>query len=114
MRQLQTAIVLAATLLGAAGCASSRQSEPLQGGEEALSAAEIAGQKVYMRECNGCHPQGDGGLGPALNNKPVPGAAIKIQVRAGVGAMPAFSEEEISSQELDALVEYMTERGASW
>jgi mono/diheme cytochrome c family protein len=106
--------VLFVSLLFGAGCASGRQSEPLKGAEKALTAEEIAGQRVFMRECNGCHPQGHGGLGPALNNKPVPGVAIKLQVRQGLGAMPAFSEKEISSQELDALVAFITAKGAPW
>ena len=95
------------------GCHNERQSEPLTGAQ-ALNAQELAGQRVFMRECNGCHPQGSGGLGPALNNKPVPAVAIKIQVRQGLGAMPAFSENEIPSPELDALVAFMSKKGAPW
>jgi mono/diheme cytochrome c family protein len=85
------------------------QSKPTQ-----LDAQQLAGQRVFMRECNGCHPQGDGGLGPALNNKPVPAAAIKLQVRKGMGAMPAFTEADISAEELDALVAFMSAKGAPW
>lgn len=112
-----TAIVLAvacglATFAGA--CGASRQSEPVKGKPTQLDAHELAGQRVFMRECNGCHPQGDGGLGPALNDKPVPAAAIKLQVRQGLGAMPAFSEREITSEELDALVAFMSAKGAPW
>jgi mono/diheme cytochrome c family protein len=67
-----------------------------------------------MRDCNGCHPQGAGGLGPALNDKPVPAAAIKLQVRQGMGAMPAFAESEISAEELDQLVAFLSAKGAPW
>ncbi|MDC4226474.1 MAG: cytochrome c [Candidatus Manganitrophus sp.] len=49
-------------------------------------------------------PEGEAGLGPALNNKPLPGWMIRFQVRHGLGAMPAFSEKEISDRELDDLV----------
>lgn len=100
--------------LAAIGCGAARQSPPLQDKPPVLDPQQLAGQRVFMRECNGCHPQGDGGLGPALNNKPVPVAAIKLQVRQGLGAMPSFSEQEISSQDLDALVAFMSAEGAPW
>lgn len=100
--------------LAAVGCGAARQSPPLQATPPVLDTQQLAGQRVYMRDCNGCHPQGAGGLGPALNDKPVPAAAIKLQVRQGVGAMPAFSEQEISAEELDALVAFMSASGAAW
>ena len=100
--------------LSLSACGASRQSPPLQKEQAVLNQEQLAGQRVYMRECNGCHPQGAGGLGPALNDKPVPVAAIKLQVRQGLGAMPSFSEAEISSQELDALVSFMSATGAPW
>jgi mono/diheme cytochrome c family protein len=100
--------------LSVLACVASRQSEPVTGKPTPLDAKELAGQRVFMRDCNGCHPQGDGGLGPALNDKPVPAAAIKLQVREGLGAMPAFDEREITSEELDALVAFMSAKGAPW
>lgn len=57
--------------------------------------------------CNPCHPGGEGGLGPALKNKPLPEGAIRLQVRQGLGAMPAFSEEELPDGQLDDIVEYL-------
>jgi cytochrome c5 len=60
-----------------------------------------------MRECHMCHPGGDAGLGPAINNKPLPEPMIKLQVRQGMGAMPDFGEDKISAKELDALVVYL-------
>jgi mono/diheme cytochrome c family protein len=95
-------------------CGASRQSEPVQRAPTQLNEEELAGQRVFMRECNGCHPQGDGGLGPALNDKPAPAAAIKVQVREGLGAMPSFSEREITDEELAALVAFMSAKGAPW
>ena len=103
----------AGAALVALGCHSERQGPP-HTSAKAFGPEELAGQRVFMRECNGCHPQGAGGLGPALNNKPVPAIAIKTQVRQGYGAMPAFSEREITSQELDALVAYLSKQGAPW
>jgi mono/diheme cytochrome c family protein len=100
--------------VAALGCGAARQSPALQSRPTPLNDQELAGQRVFMRDCNGCHPQGDGGLGPALNDKPVPAAAIKLQVRQGLGAMPAFSEQEISSDELDALSAFMSASGSPW
>ena len=68
------------------------------------------GQVVFMQTCNQCHVGGGPGLGPGLNDKPLPAFAIKTQVRQGVGTMPAFPKDEISHQDLDALVKYMLAR----
>jgi mono/diheme cytochrome c family protein len=100
-------MVLASTVLAAA--CSARRGEPLYG-PLPISSAEVAnGQKVFMRECHQCHPGGEAGLGPAINNKPLPGFLMAFQVRRGFGAMPAFSEGEISSQELDDLIQFLKE-----
>lgn len=106
--------LFATTLVAAVGCGAARQSPPLQAEPPALNSEQLAGQRVFMRDCNGCHPQGAAGLGPALNDKPVPAAAIKLQVRQGVGAMPSFSAQELNDQELDALVAFMSATGSPW
>jgi mono/diheme cytochrome c family protein len=85
---------------------SSRRSEPIVG--PLLLSPEIAeGRKIFMDHCHQCHPGGEAGLGPALNNKPLPAFAIRTQVRRGFGAMPAFHENEISEADLDALLVYL-------
>ncbi len=114
MRTLQANVLLVGVIEASTACGGARQSEPVQTTPTHLDAQELAGQRVFMRECNGCHPQGDGGLGPALNDKPVPAAAIKLQVREGLGAMPAFADSEITAEELDALVAFMSAKGAPW
>jgi mono/diheme cytochrome c family protein len=98
----------AATLLALAalGCGSARRGEPLAGAL-ALTAEQQRGQQVFMHHCHACHPGGEAGLGPAINNKPLPGFLIGAQVRAGLGAMPGFSPQEISAGELDELVAYL-------
>ena len=47
------------------------------------------------------------GLGPALNNKPLPAFLIRTQTRLGVGAMPAFPESALSAGDLDAVARYI-------
>jgi mono/diheme cytochrome c family protein len=62
---------------------------------------------VFQQHCHQCHPGGEGGLGPALNDKPAPAFLIKTQVRLGLGTMPGFDKAQISPEELDDLAAYM-------
>ena len=89
------------------GCGSARRGVPLVGERTATDPVLLLGRRTFDANCHQCHPGGTKGLGPALNNKPLPGFAIRLQVRNGLGAMPSFPEEEISDEELDALVTYM-------
>lgn len=91
------------------GCGSARRGEPLAGPLPLTSAEAKQGQIVFMKDCHQCHPGGEAGLGPALNNKPLPGFMIRYQVRHGLGAMPTFSEQQIDDQELDHLLVYLKE-----
>lgn len=102
------ACIAAAVLLAAAplGCGTARRAEPLVGPIQ-LSEHEQLGQKVFSQHCYQCHPNGAGGVGPAINNKPLPQALIRTQVRAGLGAMPGFDKEHISDDELKALSAYL-------
>jgi mono/diheme cytochrome c family protein len=103
MRQL---IVMAALVAVLAGC-SARRGEPLVGALDDTPPAVARGRQVFMANCHSCHPGGEAGLAPAINNKPLPGFMIKTQVRLGVGAMPGFSRNEISSDQLDDLVTFL-------
>lgn len=106
-RRVLLSAALAAALLMPVGCGSARRGEPLAGPLRPDSAKVAAGQKVFMRHCHQCHPGGEAGLGPSLNEKPLPGFLMKLQVRKGLGAMPSFSEEHINDEELDALIAYL-------
>lgn len=66
-----------------------------------------AGRIVFMRECQRCHPGGEAGLAPALNNKSLPRTAVALQVRQGLGAMPAFGPDRIPDDSLGALIDYV-------
>jgi mono/diheme cytochrome c family protein len=78
-------------------------SEPLR-----IDSAQVArGERAYMVHCNKCHPGGEKGLGVALKNKPLPGAMIKAQVRAGMGAMPSFPKELLPADQLEDLIAYI-------
>jgi mono/diheme cytochrome c family protein len=99
-----SAALAASTMLA---CGSARRAEPLIGAKGPPNAQIALGEQVFDRNCSQCHPGGEGGLGPALNNKPAPRWAIRFQVRHGLGAMPRFSEREISDEQLSAVTKYM-------
>lgn len=89
------------------GCGGARASEPVVG-PIPLGPKEQRGQVAFMRNCNSCHPQGEGGVGGALNSKPLPATVIEAKVRGLVpGDMPKFSEQEISDADVDAIGEYL-------
>ncbi|HYO08176.1 MAG TPA: cytochrome c [Tepidisphaeraceae bacterium] len=100
------ASIVAGALL-APGCASARRDEPLVGPVELPTPELRMGQQVFMRHCYQCHPGGRAGVGPALNNKPLPAALIKTQVRQGLGEMPAFGTDILRETEVDAVADYM-------
>lgn len=104
-RILATALAAAALL----ACGSARRSATVQAtSAQIVTPQQQRGELVFMRNCNQCHPMGEGGLGPPINNKDFPGVAIKAKVRTGLGLdMPKFSSNEISDVELDDLVAYM-------
>ena len=95
---------LAAYLLAAC---SVRRSEPVVGPMPVDTPQLQRGEILYMRHCNMCHTGGEFGFGPALSNKPAPKFLMRTQVRAGLGAMPRFSRQEISPEELDDILAYV-------
>jgi mono/diheme cytochrome c family protein len=107
MKKLFIIAIMLAGLLVQAGCGSARRGEPITGPLQLSTPDSARGQMVFMRHCHQCHPGGEAGLGPALNNKPLPGFMMILQVRHGLGAMPSFSEQHISDEELDALIAYV-------
>lgn len=102
--------VVCAALIGvclmSVACGAARRREPLAG-PVALDERAERGRAVFMTSCHQCHPGGEAGLGPALNDKPLPEFLKKFQVRHGLGTMPSFPEEKISDQQLDDLMEYL-------
>ena len=98
---------MALALLALASCGSARRSVPVAGPMTIADPQIALGERVFMRECSACHPEGEAGLAPGINNKPLPAFLIRFQVRNGLGAMPSFSEEEVSAEELDGIVAYL-------
>lgn len=93
-------------LLVLVACGSPRRGLPMSDALTLQGEAE-RGRRVFLDNCQACHPGGEGGVGPALNNKPFPAFLIDVQVRHGLGGMPAFSRAEITDHQLDDLVVYL-------
>lgn len=101
------AIGAAVSACAAVAGGTTKRSAPIAE-QEPLSPAQRRGEALYMKYCNACHPQGEGGIGGTLNTKPFPEAALRAKVRTGLGLdMPSFSEEEIPEPDLDHIVEFV-------
>lgn len=98
---------LLATLLLLGACAPVYDSAPILGPLDTSDPQVELGERAFAFHCGSCHPNASSGVGPSIVNVPVPGWAIRFQVRNGFGQMPAFSEEELPREELDAIVAYI-------
>jgi len=85
------------------------------------AAADLTGQEVFDRHCVHCHGPGNdavgtlqlartGGKDKALltERKDLPAEYIRIVVRNGLKAMPAFVPSDLTDTQLQALTEYLT------
>jgi len=107
-------LLLAAALVVMVGAGSSltgggseRRGEPVTEPLDPKDPRIVLGHRVFSQNCYQCHPGGAAGLGPAINDKPLPVTAIKAQVRQGHFLMPGFAKNEISDEELDGVVRYL-------
>lgn len=76
-RRVGAALLLAAAAAATAACSgSARRGEPLAGALVETEAAQSRGRLVFMQSCYKCHPGGEAGLGPALNNRRVRAAKV--------------------------------------
>ena len=89
------------------GCGSARRGEPLKGSVAITDDRVAQGRQIFMMRCDRCHPGGEAGLGPALNDKLLPGFLIHTQVRVGLGAMPSFPQESLSDRDISAIIAYL-------
>jgi len=88
-------------------CGKARRDEPITRPLVSDDPRITLGHRVFSQHCNQCHPGGAAGLAPSINDKPLPVGLMKTQVRQGLGLMPAFSEKEITDEELDAIIRYL-------
>jgi len=97
-------------LLTLSFCGTARRGEPLYKPVNIENEQVARGEVIFMRYCDKCHPGGESGLAPAINDKPVPGFVIRFQIRNGLGAMPAFKSDVIPAPELDDLMAYIKQQ----
>lgn len=104
------AIALIAPLLY--GCGAERRGQPEAPAVRPDNPTEVKGERLFHRWCYQCHPGGEAGLGPAINDRALPHPAIRLQIRRGVGAMPAFGEDVLSDGDVSAILAYLDEMKA--
>jgi mono/diheme cytochrome c family protein len=93
-------------------CGTAKRSEPVMGKLDIKNENVFKGQMVFIKNCHKCHPGGQAGEGPSINNIPLPGGLIRFRVRdkaflLGLGKMPSFKKHEITSNEMDNLISYL-------
>ncbi len=98
------------------GCAMSEEMRRINETHQAEHAREagrstnLTGEQIFIRSCNTCHPGGNAGMGPSLENmeKHFPtDVKLKALLRKGKGAMPGQPKDTINDHELDDLVLYL-------
>jgi mono/diheme cytochrome c family protein len=103
------------TLRGLVWLAEGRpdQVPPLPGSEEEINDSALDGAALFEKfTCSGCHgPNGEGGVGPALNQVELPADEISQVIRIGQGAMMGYKPDVMSDAELDAMVQYVQALG---
>lgn len=67
--------------------------------------AERPPEKIYDNVCGYCHGKN---VGPIILGRKLPAESVKLFVRTGFGAMPAFKPTEITDEELDALAQWIS------
>jgi mono/diheme cytochrome c family protein len=97
-------VVICAAVLTAC---SARRGEALRGPLTGLSQEAQRGQIAFMNTCHKCHPLGEGGLAPAINDKPFPDFLKRFQVRHGLGVMPAFDKQELPEDQLRDILAFI-------
>ena len=80
------------------------EEDSVTAGKIYFSKSEFEGMKLFMKHCNQCHPGGEKGKGPSLNDKNLPDFAIHFQIRNGLGDMPAFKKNEISKENVKKII----------
>jgi mono/diheme cytochrome c family protein len=106
MRVSDLALVV---LVGLVACGAEQRPEPqLADILIPQTRQEVHGKRLFQRFCYQCHPGGSEGLGPALDDKLLAKAAIRTQIRAGTGAMPAFGKDWLTDRQVAEIADYVT------
>lgn len=106
------ATTAAANTTSAARATTVASSTTAAAGAATLSADAEAGRQIVAKNCSVCHLQNGtaaGGQGPNLSTSRETTNAnlIQTKVRKGDGAMPPFSQQQISDADLAKIVAYL-------
>jgi mono/diheme cytochrome c family protein len=104
--ELALVATLAASGAALVACGAAHRGGPEGPPLHVDSARDARGKQLFQRFCFQCHPNGGAGLGPALNNKPLPEVAVRTQIHKGVGAMPSF-DHILRDDEVAAIAAYV-------
>jgi len=70
----------------------------------------IDGVQAYQKVCGHCH---DTGIGPDLKGRKLPPSFIKLMVRNGNRAMPAFGQSTFTDKTLDEVAQLISNSKAT-
>lgn len=63
-----------------------------------------SGEQLYQKVCGHCHAAG---VGPSLTGRSLPDTYIKVFVRNGFNAMPAFPATAVDDASISLIAEYL-------
>jgi cytochrome c oxidase subunit II len=100
-----------AIVLSQADFAAWTKKQPRGGGSAGGAGGEIDAKGIFTANCAPCHTLTKAGtngmVGPVLDDLSLAPAAVAQQIRNGGGGMPPFGEQ-LSDEEIEALVQYLT------
>lgn len=99
-------------LLGACGGADEESTEDASTEEDSsASSGDVDAEGIARDNCASCHGEDfSGNMGPALAGTSLSQDDFEEIVRNGQGQMPAFSEDQVSNDELSALYTFFSEQ----
>ena len=81
-----------------------------EGTDESASTSDVDAEGVAQSSCASCHGEDfSGGMGPALDGTSLSEEEFTDIVRNGQNSMPAFSEDQVSDEELTAMYDMWSE-----
>ena len=104
---MSTRLATSLLLLAMIGCSAPGAQQTTLKPVQLSTEEERHGQVLFAKYCHSCHPDGAAGLGPSITAMPAPNFLKRTQVRAGMGEMPAFHDDKISDEELDAIIAFL-------
>lgn len=72
-----------------------------------VSGDAALGAEVFATFCDGCHPNGESGIGPSLIDHPESPADSRRVIREGDGRMPGFDQSQISDSDLENVLAHL-------